>query len=207
MTTKSTTAIAARPHTEVVGIGTTPTLNKLTDVESVVDDTWVPALPTVSLKSMVNVTLPSLNPDVMGKDAVQSFPLTLVTVTAVTEAEEPLIAKATVDVLIVSSVVNERVTVSPIFAISFVPLFVALSESIDTLVRVGAPVWNVAEDESVVDATWVPALPSELTKSMVKATVPSVSPDSRVNAAVHSEPILICAGVCLSVVVPSPSRP
>ena len=205
MSPRSATAVAARPQDDIAGTGATPTLNNVTEVESVVDDTWVPVLPTVSLKSIVNETLPSLNPDVIGKDAVQSFPLTFVAVTALVEGEEPLIEKATIGVLMVSSVVNERVTVSPILAISFVPLFAALSESIDTLVRVGAVVSNATEDESLVDATWVPAFPAESTKSIVKATVPSVSPDSRVNAAVHSAPILICVGLVLLVVVPSPS--
>ena len=44
---------------------------------------------------------------------------------------------------------------------------------------------NVTEEESVVEVTWVPALPAVSLKSIVKATGPSVSRDARVNAAVQ----------------------
>ncbi len=44
---------------------------------------------------------------------------------------------------------------------------------------------SVTEVPSVVEVTWVPALPAVSAKSIVKATAPSVSPDARVNAAVQ----------------------
>ena len=51
MITRSATAIAASPQNDVPGTGITPTFNNATEVESVVDDTWVPAIPAISLKS------------------------------------------------------------------------------------------------------------------------------------------------------------
>jgi hypothetical protein len=57
--------------------GALGTLVRVTDEESVVDDTWVPALPAVSLKSIVKATAPSVSPDARTKVAVQSFPLVL----------------------------------------------------------------------------------------------------------------------------------
>ena len=67
--------------------------------------------------------------------ADQSYVVRLETVTG-PAAEAPPTVKATVVVWIVSLAENERVTVSPARAISLVPLLVALSESIDTLVSV-----------------------------------------------------------------------
>ena len=74
---------------------------------------------------------------------------------------------------------NESVTVSPIVPISSVSSLITLSESIETLVSVGAVLSKVTEEESVVEVTWVPAFPAVSLKSIVKATTPSVSPDAR----------------------------
>jgi len=52
MSPRSATAVAANPQTDVVGTGIAPTFNNASEVESVVDDTWVPASPAVSLKSI-----------------------------------------------------------------------------------------------------------------------------------------------------------
>jgi len=60
-----------------------------------------------------------------------------------------------------------------------------------TDVGVGAGVLaNVTEEESVVEVTWVPALPAMSLKLIVKATTPSVSSDASVNTAVQSVPVL-----------------
>jgi hypothetical protein len=70
-------------------------LSNVTEEESVVEVTWVPALPDMSLKSIVKPTAPSVSPDARTKVAVQSFPLTLETVTD-PPAEVPPTVKATV---------------------------------------------------------------------------------------------------------------
>ena len=187
-------------------------------------------MPAVSAKSIVKATAPWVSPAARVKVAVQSFPLTLATVTD-PSAEAPPTETATVGAAMVSLTVNERVTVSPTLAISFVALLEALSESMDTLDSVGAVESKVTEEESVVEVTRVPALPIVSTKSIVKVTAPSVSPSARVKVAVQSFPLTLTTvtdpsaatpptetdtaevkpststGVELSVVVPSPSWP
>ena len=66
----------------------------------------------------------------------QSYVVRLETVTG-PAAETPSTVKTTVVVWIVSFAENERVTVSPVIAISLVPLLVALSESIEKLGSAG----------------------------------------------------------------------
>ena len=160
-------------------VGELGTVVATTEVPSVVEVTWVPALPAVSAKLIVKATAPSVSPDARVNAAVHSFPLALVTVTNPV-AEAPPIEKATVGEAIVSFAVNERVTVSPTFA-----TLVALPESIDTLVSVGAVLSNVTEEESVVEVTWVPALLDMSLKSIVNATAPSVSPEAKSKVAVQ----------------------
>jgi hypothetical protein len=159
-------------------------LSNVTEEESVVAVTWVPVFPAVSLKSIVKATTPSVSPEARSKVALQSFPLTLETVTDPIVEASPTV-KATDGVWIVSSAVNEIVTVSPTVAVSSVPILVALFESIDTLVSVGAVLSNVTEEESVVEVTWVPALLDMSLKSIVNATAPSVSPEARSKVALQ----------------------
>jgi hypothetical protein len=165
-------------------VGGLGTVVATTEVPSIVEVTWVPGLSDLSLKSIVKATAPSVSPEARSKVAVQSFPLTLETVTDPTVEASPTV-KATAGVWIVSSAVNESVTVSPLVAVSSVPILVALFESIDTLVSVGAVLSNVTEEESVVDVTWVPVLPDVSLKSIVKTTVPSASPEVRSKVAVQ----------------------
>ncbi len=66
---------------------------------------------------------------------------------------------------------------------------------------------NITEEESVVEITCVPEVPAKSLKSIVKATIPSVSPEARSKAAVQSVPHRICVGIFLLELVPSPSWP
>jgi hypothetical protein len=72
--------------------------------------------------------------------AAQTFPPAFVTFTGDAAGLPPTV-KEIDGAGIVSLAVNERVTVSPVFAISSVPLLAALLESIETIVSVGGGGW------------------------------------------------------------------
>ena len=76
----SAAASAARPQLDAAGIGVgvgAGVLSNVMEEEFVVDITWVPVLPSVSLKSIVRATAPSVSPVARVYTAVQSFPLEL----------------------------------------------------------------------------------------------------------------------------------
>jgi hypothetical protein len=112
--TSSAAASAARPQLDAAGTGVgvgAGVLANATEVESVVAVTCVPALPAVSLKSIVKATTPSVSPVDRSKVAVQLLPLTLVTVTDPT-VEAASTVTVTVGAPIVLLAVNESVTVA-----------------------------------------------------------------------------------------------
>lgn len=158
-------------------------LEKVTDEALVVVVTLVPALPARSEKTIVNETAPAVSEPLAVYEEVQLLPPVLVVVTVPDTATPPDL-KVVVGVWIVSDEVNERVTVSPGNALVVSALF----EAMVTVVRVGAVLSNVTDEESVVEVTWVPALPAASEKLTVNETKPSVSPEAVTYVAVQFLP-------------------
>ena len=91
-------------------------LSTVTEVESLTVDTFEPSLPALSVKAILNSTIPSVSPLSTVYEEVHVFPLVLLASLLVSATLTTPEVKLTVGVCMVSEAVNVSVTTSLFFA-------------------------------------------------------------------------------------------